>query len=97
MQVNQLTSMETLQSALAYLLSRHSMIMSRQQEGCAACSALSITQHLELLVDHPDLTHRVLHNTYQHLLNDWRIQAESMEQQSAMRYKTKNQQTLQIH
>lgn len=49
------TPVDVLQSALTYLLSRHSMIISQQDKGCAACSALTITQHLQLLLDHPNL------------------------------------------
>jgi hypothetical protein len=91
------TPVETLQSALAYLMSRHNMIMAFQLQGCPACSAMSIAQHLELLIDHPELNSTILRGTYNSLLADWQGLAEHHEQQAAMQQLNKNRQYLQIH
>ncbi len=91
------TSVETLQSALAYLMSRHNMITSMHLQGCPACSALSVAQHLELLVAHPELNSSILRGTYSSLLTDWQGLAEHHERQAAVKYQSENRQHLQLH
>lgn len=88
---------ETLQSALAYLMSRHTMITCQHIEGCPACSALSIAQHLQLLLHHPDLNSHALQSTYASLLPDWQGLAVHHEQQAAMKHQSENRTQLRVH
>ncbi len=88
---------EALQSALAYLMSRHTMITTMQLQGCAACSALSVSQHLEMLIQHPELESSILRGTYNSLLPDWQGLAQHHEQQAAIKYQGDNREQLQIH
>lgn len=91
------TPVETLQSALAYLMSRHNMMTAFQLQGCPACSAMSVAQHLKLLIQHPDLNSVVLQGTYRSLLADWEGLAVHHEQQAVMKYQAENREHLQIH
>jgi len=62
----------TLQSALAYLMTRYGMITSLNLQHCPACCALTIVQHLNMLLERPQVqASKSLRNTYQGLLNDW--------------------------
>lgn len=66
------TSIENLQSALAYITTRYSMTVSLNLQHCPACTALTVIDHLERLLDHPDVQGSdVLRNTYRGLLSHW--------------------------
>ena len=88
---------ETLQSALAYLMSRHNMITTLQLQGCPACSAISVSQHLDMLIHHPELNSTVLRGTYNSLLADWQGLAQHHEQQAAIKHQSDNREQIQIH
>lgn len=88
---------ETLQSALAYLMSRHTMITGQHIKGCPACSALSVARHLQMLLNHPQLNSPSLHDMYSSLLPDWQGLAVHHEQQTAMRYQSENRTQIQVH
>lgn len=66
------SSLETLQSALAYVTTRYSMTVSLQLQHCPACTALTVVDHLEQLLDHPGVQDSsVLNSTYRGLLSHW--------------------------
>lgn len=77
---NQESSLETLQSALAYLTTRYSMTASLQLQHCPACTAMTVADHLQRLLDHPQVQGSdVLNNTYRGLLHHWEALVEHHE------------------
>lgn len=73
-------SLEMLQSALAYLTTRYSMTTSLQLQHCPACTAMTVADHLQRLLDHPHVQGSdVLNNTYRGLLQHWETLVEHHE------------------
>ena len=65
---------EKLQSALAYLMTRYSSIITLDLPECPACCALTIVQQLNVILAHPEVqSSRSLRDTYLQLHKNWEI------------------------
>lgn len=74
------SSLETLQSGLAYLTTRYSMTTSLQLQHCPGCTAMTVTDHLQRLLDHPQVQgSNILNSTYRGLLQHWETLVEHHE------------------
>lgn len=64
-----------IQVALAYLMSRHSMVINlKLKNECPVCITKGVVQHLQLIIGHPDIQSRtVLKSTYESLLENWEM------------------------
>lgn len=68
----ELTPVATLQSALAYVMTQYSMITAFRLNECSACCALTVTQHIRMLLAHPEVqSSDTLNHTYRRLLAEW--------------------------
>lgn len=74
------SSLETLQSGLAYLTTRYGMTTSLQLQYCPACTAMTVADHLQRLLEHPYVqSSDVLNSTYRGLLHHWETLVEHHE------------------
>lgn len=79
-------SIETMQSDLAYLMTRYSMTSGLKLKRCPSCAALAVVHHLQLLLEHPGVaSSSTLNNAYLGLYDDWAALAQRHEQETAQR------------
>ncbi|PID46845.1 MAG: hypothetical protein CSB47_01800 [Proteobacteria bacterium] len=73
-------SVTTLQSSLTYLMTSYSKIVSFELPHCPACCALTVIEHLKMLLNHGEVQRsQVLCATYQRLLTEWEMLSEHQE------------------
>ena len=71
---------EKLQSALAYLMTRYSAIVSFELNECSACCALTIVEQLKVILAHPEINStKSLRDTYLQLLKNWEMLGDHQE------------------
>ncbi|RVU84660.1 hypothetical protein EOL70_10420 [Leucothrix sargassi] len=74
------TPIEQLQSALAYLMTRYSSIVSLELPQCSACCALTVVEQIKAILAHPEVhATKSLRDNYLQLLRNWELLSEHQE------------------
>ena len=74
------TPLAQLQSALAYLMTRYSSIVSFELPQCSACCALTVVGQIKAILNHSEVqSSKSLRDNYIQLLNNWEILSEQQE------------------
>ncbi|PWQ95186.1 hypothetical protein DKT75_12615 [Leucothrix arctica] len=74
------TPVEQLQTTLTYLMTRYSSIITFKLPDCAACFAVTIVEHLNLILAHPKVSSSsTLRDTYMQLQMNWELLASHAE------------------